>query len=288
MAIIPRVMARLVPPQRPRIPRVTNVIDRISQEMLAIDGLTQVTLDTVAMGPPPHVRVAARGWSPSLHPIRILLDVRVDLAREAHEIAADILDRIAPELDEQRRRSKAAYDLFGRIEPLDLGHAVDLDHLWIDVSLDPLCRVAGYTLREHLPAIIRRVHGPTVDHRGGPVHGTLAGFVAERERASADGGFVREAGVMIPFDGTEGVGCQDGRPPHPPFAYDGATLSIHAEPVPETVAALLVGRPLSDLVRLHPALDRRTIASIDQVEIGRHRITVKFTPELTPFKELAR
>lgn len=288
MAIIPAIMGMLGAGKRPAVPQITSVVDRVSQELLAIDGLGRVTLDTIRTGQPARVCVAARGWSPSLHWINLKFKADVDLTQSPGRIAADILQAIAPGVERQRLRSKAAHDMFGRIVPLDVGFAADVHHMWVDASLDPLCRVAGNTLAGHLPAVVKRIHEPIMDHDGGPVHGTMAGYVEEREAPDVEGGMIREAGVLLPFDGTEGTGCEDGRPPHPPFLYDGATLSIHTDPIPETVAATLPGRPLSDLVLLHPALDRRTIASIEQAENGRHRITIRFVRELIRYRDLPR
>ena len=268
------------PPSRQALPpRMTSVVDIVSQHMLAIDGVTRVTLDTVQMGPPAMVRVAARGWSPSLHGVNLRMSTRVDLSLGADAVAEQVLIGIAGALNVQRQRSLCASRLMGRVEPLDLGHAVDLEHVHVDASLDALCRTAGYTLRGQLPTVVRRLHEPVTDHDGGPIHATNVGFVAERGHAGHDGAsMIREAGLMIPYDGTD---------ERPPFIYDGASLSIHAPAIPETAAVLMAGRPLGDLIHLHPALDGRIVETIEQRDTDRHAITVRLVRALTPFRDLA-
>lgn len=272
----PNAAVTTTPSRQSLPPHMMTVIDMVSGRMHDIDGVSRVTVDTLGTGTTASVRITARGWSPSLHPVRLQLRVQDDVTRTVEEVAMGILKGLAPALDRQRGRAASAKRLTGRVEPLDIGYGVDLQHMHVDASLDGLCRTAGYALADQLPAVVRRIHELASDHDGGLEHRVAVGFVAEHP-GSRGGETIREAGLMIPCDATGD---------RPSFIYDGAVLTIYAPPVPETMAAMMPGRPLRDLVMLHPSLDDRIVGTIGQQHVDKQHITITLKRDLVPFRSL--
>lgn len=78
--------------------------------------------------------IRLRGWSPSLHAIRIVAVLEIDRTLDFHERSSEVLERLAGVLDRQRRRAEDAAAL-GIALPLPIdGIMTEVGHLHLDVT----------------------------------------------------------------------------------------------------------------------------------------------------------
>jgi hypothetical protein len=69
-------------------------------------------------------------------------------------------------------------------------------------------------------------------------------------------------------------------------SYDGLALTTRRVRVPETALVHAVGRPLGDLMTIHPAIDHRIVKTAD-AEPGGVEMVISFEPSLIEFAGIA-
>lgn len=208
---------------------------------------------------PTHVvSVHASCWAPSLHEADLQIGHRTTTALRDPAIGDELLEAFAPAIERQRRRAEAGLR-HGIARPLPLilvkkriggsvvQPVVEMRHMHVDAALPVLAADNGLVdLPDVLRAGVLRLLD-TGDHGSEPHDGEDL-IVGENDVIVDEGG-VRAVGTRIALH------SEPGRSVH----YDGTMVSIQGRPLAETIVAAATGRPLGDLVRLHPALDTRIV-----------------------------
>lgn len=237
--------------------------------------------------------IAVDGWSPSLHfismqwlaPILITDQVMDDIATNPGAFGATIVTMLAPRIAAQRARADAGLEL-GWVIPNDLDrprpeHRTRIDHLMVDRSIADFVRDADRSRQPQVPTLERDLakaidylHKHAFDDRGGPLltSQTPRCWVEERD----DG--TRHCGTHVTIRQDPSLLGPDGRfaPGLMRAAHDGRVLTVvpgNGDVIPETVTLAAVGRPLRDIIELHPAYDDRIIQSATMID-GALRFTL--------------
>jgi hypothetical protein len=230
-----------------------QVVGAIGQAIDAIPGCRFVRAQLVGMTTAGGGYIVLfDGWSPSLHDVRI--ETRLTVHQEMAHVPELVLERLRPQLDTQWARSDRAAFL-GRNTPFPLKdrEPIEIDHLQVDASL-LLVQLDG--LRHDMQAL-DAVGDQSVlrillrqPHRGK----SSMSWRDVRIRETRDA-MLLEYGHPVRTPGSRG-GSADG-------VLTASTLSVAASvSLPDTVAQQIVGQPVSRLVSIHPALDRRTIRRV--------------------------
>jgi hypothetical protein len=185
-------------------------------------------------------------WSPSLHPASA--DKFMVQAGMSHD---EVLDLVSTPIARQVRACEDARRHGVPWQPVSDEH---VDHLHVDRSLIAIGVDGVRNMRDHLRQAIVRLHAPaSVRYGGSGILSRSGEMVTEVE---ADDGVVRVLQLAT-------WARRD-----PWFPFDGETLSMPDMAVPDTVMALMQGRPLRDLAVVHPALDDRIVTSMSRTSSG--------------------
>lgn len=185
-------------------------------------------------------------WSPSLHPASA--DKFLIQAGMSHD---EVLDLVSAPIARQVRACEGARRHGVPWQPVSGEH---VDHLHIDRSLLAIGVNGVRNMRDHLREAIVRLHPPaSVRYDGSGILSRSGETVTEVE---TDDGVVRVLQLTT-------WARRD-----PWYPFDGETLSMPDMAVPDTVMALMAGRPLRDLATVHPALDDRIVTSMGRTSSG--------------------
>lgn len=217
----------------------TDVVDELLRGMNAaqahIPGMGRVAtgFDTMKAG---LTRLQFRGWSPSLH--AVLIQMTVD-ERTAEDLilSTETLRRVVAIQRSRAERGRRR----GRRTPYAVTNRPHLAHLHVDQALSMLTAMSQYSLKATLRSRIEDMHRFT-SYDGGANH--ISDNTAVHE--------VDHEGAAISIAMTE-ITVRDG------VVFDGSSLVVDHDRLPDTTLAALVGRPLSDLVGIHPVIDGRII-----------------------------
>lgn len=185
-------------------------------------------------------------WSPSLHPASA-----DNFAIRAGMCYDEVLDLVSAPIARQVRACEDARRHGVPWQPVSGEH---VDHLHVDRSLLDIGVNGVRNMRDHLREAIVRLHPPSSVRYGGS--GILSRSGETVTEVETDDGVVRVL-QLTTWARRE-----------PWFPFDGETLSMPDMIVPDTVMALMPGRPLRDLATVHPALDDRTVASVVRTNSG--------------------
>lgn len=238
---------------------------------------------------PTHVvRVHASCWAPSLHEADLQIGHRTTTALRDPAIGAELLQAFALAIQRQRHRAEAGLR-HGIARPLPLTQAkrriddrlvqpaLEMRHMHVDAALAVVAADSGLVdLPEVLRAGVKRLLD-TGDHSAEPHDGEDL--------------IVGETDVIIDDDGTRAVGTRVTLRSEPGCSihYDGTMVSIHGRPLAETLLTAAAGRPLGDLVRLHPALDARIVKGAHAETNGNiDVIHVAIEPRWAPWSTIER
>ena len=222
------------------------------------------------------LRITYTGWSPSLHAVDYDIEAfspwQPDDPR-LHRLPCETLERA---LDVQRRRLEAGVAI-GLHRPLEAPRpafvGVQTSHLVASKALIDLANALGHDFGEDIQEDLANLHHSDEADGLSEDLGDDRSWVSERNG-------MRACGRSVP------IGEQDnGRW----LIYDGIHLSIGGRQVSETAAIQLAGRPLRELVEVHPVLDGLTMAAIENAsfdEIPELRIT--FAPDLVAVPRAGR
>lgn len=215
-------------------------------------------------------RLSIDGRSPSLHAMRIPYEIDETLSADA------VLEILKPMLALQRRRAQDAVCL-GFVSPLEADlNTMGMDgmvigHLSMDATALGL-RLGGHPSGEStaksriaIATEVCRIHGSL---QGGSRLGTARTLtLADTDVGISDRSDVRTVtGVHAP-------------PGHFGMRYEHRRLAMPGKSVPETTAAAMKGRPLRDLVRIHPLFDDRIVDALTNATAGGiPRLIVQFKP----------
>lgn len=220
----------------------TDVVDALLREINAaqasIPGMGRVStgFDTLKDALAGRTRLQFRGWSPSLHDVGVQL--RVD------ERTADDLIRTTETVRRvvaiQRSRAERGRRR-GRRTPYSVNNRPHLAHLHVDRALTTLTELSQYSLKATLRSRLEDMHRYTsYDGGANHIHDKTAVHEMDHE------------GTTISMVMTEIV-VRDG------VVFDGSSLMVEQDRLPDTTLTALVGRPLADLVEIHPVIDGRII-----------------------------
>jgi hypothetical protein len=238
---------------------------------------------------PTHVvRVHASCWAPSLHEADLQIGHRTTTALKDPAIGDELLEAFASAIGRQKRRAEAGLR-HGIARPLPLtlvkrrvGGAlvqpvIEMRHMHVDAALPVLAADNGLV---DLPGVLRE-----------GVMRLLDAGDHSAEPHDGDDLVVGEADVIVWNAGTMAVGTrvalrsEPGRSIH----YDGTTVSIQGRPLAETMLAGAAGRPLRDIVQLHPAIDARIVRNAQAETVrGVDVIHVALEPRWAPWSTIER
>lgn len=203
----------------------------------------------------PHMRIAFEGWSPSLHMAQIAIGLDPIHGTDDPALGPWTLRQLAPVLNAQRARVRAGL-AYGIATPLTCSPAfygpTEMRHLHIDASFMQVAADNGLVdLTGVLTEAVKLLLDGDDEHDGGPVVTGDAGLLME----TGPRGSIRVIGTQIVLRSEPGHS----------ITFDGRRIEIHGQILPATVLAAAVGRTLGDVIEVHPALDRRAIACIEQL-----------------------
>jgi hypothetical protein len=296
--------------------------DRVARSLTAMKaacpGLDTVTISARRTGGPSiagapasgmhMLKMRAVGWSPSLHQCDIDARIFHRAAVEGDVAAEDMMvTRVARILARQRSRADALARLV-EVEALDwpgihdmrdeYGDAIrarlrplprrtvllgTIDHLHVDSAIVHACRMKDVDV--HLTAALS-LQGLLKEGE----HGGGRAMEHTDQRGMTCGVFETDVdGTTSPPEGTGEVPAADR---HVVFdvKLDGVTVVgdrvIAPGMPPQTALHALPGRPLGDLVRVHPAIDVRTIAEAVGMTGEEGPVTVaRLTPDPWPLAD---
>lgn len=225
------------------------------------------------------VTASLRGWSPSLHEIRISGNVGCVMTGDEDAAAGILIRRFAPLIAAQNARAAEGMFLFGRLDPLQAQtiFSTDAQHLHVDRALVEMCRDTGRIAWDRVTRAVSTIcTAVSALYDGGSRVATSSGSLEEAPRA--DGrpalrtvGFpvhIRHEGSIDPPAGVQ-------KP-----SFDGAELGLPDAQLPDTVLAAIVGRPLGDLVQVHEEIDERIVRAAARDPDGAVRLALD--PDLVP------
>lgn len=209
--------------------------------MFAIEGVTGLRLTASPDTPTTEiVSLSFNGWSPSLHAVQIRAHVEVGNG----DVEAAV-ERFQPIATLQESRWRHAYGMSRRTEPFSKDPLRKVEHLEVDAAVAALAHDMGMHLRPTLRDRLGDLHQFRM-HPGGAEHWNDTSCVMEM-------GDHRIALTRIVMTDRGGA------------TFDGRTLVLPSEPLPETVLGELTGRAVSDVSAIHPLIDGRTIVSARNV-----------------------
>lgn len=209
--------------------------------------------------------VAFRGWSPSLFALDHRVAVEVDGRPSDQDFPAAALEAVEGIIDRQTTRQRGA-SFFGLSAPLDASAKdLELRHLTVDRALPVIAGMANEHFMQEIVEGIRALHRRVAD--------TDADALVDGTSYSLICGLGHFVGTTIGCNVRKGLA----------LVYDGVSLKIIGACVPEMALLALAGRPLRDLVSLHPEIDARIIKSAGSEPAGKSRhIRVELVPDVAP------
>jgi hypothetical protein len=232
------------------------------------------------------VSVHATCWAPSLHEADLQIGHRTTTALTDPAIGGELLEAFAPVIERQRRRAETGLK-YGIARPLPLQRphrriggrlvepVIEMRHMHIDAALPILAAANGLVdLPDVLRAGVLRLLD-SGDHSAEPHDGGDL-VVGENDVIMDDAG-VMAVGTHVVLHSAPGRSIR----------YDGSMVTIRGLPLAETLIAAAGGRPLRDLVQLHPALDSRIIRHTDASR-DLDVIHVVLEPRWTPWSTIER
>lgn len=196
------------------------------------------------------IEIRMNGWSPTLNGISMRFDTAVcsrinGRATTLEEIVHEATTRLQAILDRQRERAKDAAAR-GMAKPASSG---TVEHIDTDVAFARVVASVGKDPAGVLDGAMRRGHSDSnVDAKGGRILAVSGAHVAEYP--IDEGHWIR---VCLPH-----VKLRDAQGRHT-VTWRGHEIEVPSAQLPDSVLTTLVGRPLGDLVMVHPLLDGRII-----------------------------
>lgn len=212
------------------------------------------------------------GWSPTLHRVRCYLHVNCD--HRDPDLPETLAAAFTAALASQRRRLEAGIAL-GIVEPLpiliDAADDARTDHLLVDRALPAIATDGGEDACSELLEVLYATHGGDIEHDCGAVIEVEGGLISETPHG-------RVVGFRIDMGETPGGN---------EVSFDGLVLDIFKLTLPHSAMIALVGRPLSDLAVVHPALDHRVIVAIEpDAEQGPTGLRIALELDLVPYDSI--
>lgn len=253
---------------------------RLQQIFAAIVGVSVVRIDGHARGPKTLVSLELSGWSPSLHLISAQYMVTMD--RPAARVPDQVAEAFRPHAMEQLGRSMAGMHLrltaplplSGRNGPggvrVASGHP-EMRHLLVDASWPAVAASAGEDPVAALAKTVSTLHNGAIAWSGG-------------NHLEQNGRVILECGLGRLVADSMDVPIADVAVS---ASYDGLALIIYGRAFPETALVAASGRPLRDLVELHPALDGRIVREAESEPDKGRQTVIQFEPLLIPFGDVA-
>jgi hypothetical protein len=235
--------------------------------------------------------VTVDGWSPSLHGLHMQWTLVIGPSLDVEDQTASALSSIATLLQTQRDRAAAALALPCRPSafPLDQG-GNRYAYMHLDVDASALAVIIGdddhrYTRSPpHTPEQAARHRESVLDTPALDRMGDLGTYVSDLHRGTTDhdgGPSLRWRDVTVSerrgrrvLDWVQLVRTPGHKGPSGQGMLRGTTLTLDPVAIPETLADLLPGRPLRDLVDIHPMLSDRIIRRLRTLTNGRVSVTL--------------
>lgn len=223
--------------------------------------------------------VGITGWSPTLHQVEIEYELTIRAPAsstlapgsgaprgdEEPGLIAAVLEALDTPLSLQRRRAARAA-LEGIAMPI--GNASyqpsELSHIHLDASHAAIViersmhhgQLPGDAMRSFLSLNLASLHREAVDHPGGHSLGSDVIDTYDHDGRS-NAAFLTDLLSDERF-AHEGIGA----------SMKGHRVSVSGMVVPDTALLAAIGRPLGDLVDLHPYLGHRIVAAAETTDAG--------------------
>ncbi len=189
------------------------------------------------------------GWSPTLHKIRIRRRESLHLRQEAIDEALEYFTRAFGEMAALQRQRALDAGHLGYDRPLPTS---EIGHLDIDRALPVLREDGSAATRSAILEAVRRAHADTNDYAGG--NSLKASGVLLGDSLSEDGDrWLRICAPNVKLRAPDGSFRATLR------AFE---LELDADHRPEDALGDFEGRPLRDLLRIHPLLDDRIVRKV--------------------------
>lgn len=221
------------------------------------------------MNDDPEIEITYTGWSPTLHRLRHVIKVEVGVRPDSRQYAEAVADAISPIMEEQVQRHREGMR-FGLSAPLPIGikgTSPETRHLTMDTSLAIVAAFAEDDLLEDLPDALERMH--RTDAR------ELGPAIMDGNAYGIESGLGHIVGKSMSWDISREVHV----------SCDGLAIEIYGRTAPETMLLQMPGRPLSELIQLHPELDRRIVQTAESGE-SRNSMRIRFVPEVVPYVDI--
>jgi len=252
-------------------------------------GISGVGVQRLGVTTKGQVSVEMQGWSPSLH--RIDIQYARDMGGVAPEdLTTHMVDKAFMDaIVEQGERSKAgmfmelhaplplrpsepASAMRNPVKRSSMFAKAEMRHLLVDASLPAVAASDGEDLDSMLRKLLDETHRAGKAWEGGSYVSDLTGHIIE-----CGLGRVIGAEVDVTLSNAPGGGYG---------TYDGLALHLRGVTLPETVLIHAAGRPLGDMIKVHPALDGRVV-QMAETEAGAAAMVVRFEPSLIEYERMA-
>lgn len=260
----------------------------INQALRQYDDRAEVGIDTSGgrrrmLGPGRRIVVTRyTGRAPTLHQMRIQSEVDLPNASSPRATAIALIDTMSPQICYQALRQEDTRRLGLGEFPLYVGsEAMHIEHLYIDRSLVEMSRETATNASQRIEYAISAITSqPTSAYRGGPRMETKHGFLCEAPRPDNTRVPMRTVGFRMHYGKN---GMEESYSTTSRATWDGETLRLFDQAIPESALAALPGRSVGDLVRVHEELDDRAIVSARMESQGdRDMVVVTLEPDPMP------
>jgi len=220
------------------------------------------------------VTYSLKGWSPTLHHVQIRRMETLHLTQEAIDEAFGFFTRTFDAVAALQRHRVADAARMGWDRPLPTR---EIGHLDIDVALPTLQGKGPDATSESILNAIRRAHSRSTEYHGG--NALKGGGVLLGDSLTEDGSrWQRVCAPSVRMRSAEGAHVATLR------AFE---LEVHAECRPEESLAGFEGRPLRDLMAVHPLLDERIVRRVsNRTWKARPGLIVGLDMEIEPIGEV--
>lgn len=230
------------------------------------------------------MEITIEGRSPTLHKFTMEWRFNVDPAQTNDAMKRQIIDQIGTWLDIQRQRAAAGERLghaFGL--PLNSYTKTEVSHLHIDASALAI-RIRAL-LRDNTSIEMAlsdvRTAIDTVHSRNG-TGVVVGGRNITRSRVT----ICEQGGMRIVECETPLLKEQRGGPFHRIFMH-GRTITVENADIPVAIRASISGRPLREVVVVHPHLDNRIVETVGETRAddGSPAITLRLAKAYVPISD---
>lgn len=237
-------------PRPTTVPELETILaGRLRNALSGVPHVSGIRLSCTAYTRMFTISYGFAGWSPTLHKVQVRRRESLHLRQEAIDEALTYFTRTFDQLAALQRQRSADAGVLGYARPLPTR---EIGHLDIDKAFAILREDGPEATRAAVLEAVRRAHAATNEYDGGnALHasGVLLGDSLDAE----SGRWLRICAPNVKLRSPDGSFRATLR---------GFELELDADHRPEETLAEFEGRPLRDLLEIHPLLDGRTIRTV--------------------------